>query len=278
MMAADFIIEANEMNFEYEVIEYSKNTPVLVDFWAEWCQPCKILGPKLESIINKAAGQIRLAKVNIDENPNLAIQFGVRSVPTVKAFISGQVASEFIGALPEREIREFLSKLSPPSPAMLDEEKGLNLLMEHSWQEAETTLRKALEYNADSPAAHVGLAKSLLAQNNPQEALKHLAQVVSGKELSQVEILRPYAETLLDLSEENISIGEDLDAVLLNSVKLASKGKFSIALDGLLDILKIDKDYRDGLVRGIVLALLEMKGPEDPETRIYRSELATILF
>ena len=89
MMAADYIIEANETNFEYEVLEYSKNTPVLVDFWAEWCQPCKILGPMLESITNEASGQIRLAKVNIDENPNLAIQFGVRSIPTVKAFISG---------------------------------------------------------------------------------------------------------------------------------------------------------------------------------------------
>ena len=278
MMASDYIIEANETNFEYAVLEYSKNTPVLVDFWAEWCQPCKILGPLLESIINEATGQIRLAKVNIDENPNLAIQYGVRSIPTVKAFIGRQIASEFVGVLPERKIREFLSKLTPPSPVMLDEEKGLNLLLDHSWQEAETILRKALEHNTDSPAAHVGLAKALLAQNNPIGALEHLDLVNAGKELSQAEILRPYAEALSDLNEENISIDEDLDAVLLNSLKLASKGKFSIALDGLLDILKTDKNYCDGLVRRIVLALLEIKGPEDPETRIYRSELATILF
>ena len=278
MMAADYIIEANETNFEYEVLEYSKNTPVLVDFWAEWCQPCKILGPMLESITNEASGQIRLAKVNIDENPNLAIQFGVRSIPTVKAFISGQIASEFVGALPERKIREFLSKLSPPSPAMLDEEKGLNLLLGHNWKEAESFLSKALERNTESSAAHMGLAKAFLAQNNPIKALEQLDLIETGKELSIAKILRPYAEVLSDLNNDNISIEKDLDAILLNSIKLASKAKFSIALDGLLDILKTDKNYRDGLVREIVLALLELNGSEDPETRFYRSELASILF
>ena len=278
MMAADHIIDVNEMNFEYEVVEYSKNTPVLVDFWAEWCQPCKILGPMLESITSEASVQIRLAKVNIDQNPNLAIKFGVRSIPTVKAFISGQIASEFVGVLPERNIREFIAKLALPSLAKLDEEKGLNLLLDHNWQDAETVFRKTLEHNTDSSAARLGLAKALLAQNHPRDALDELDAIVSGKEMSQVKILHPYAETLANLHDGNLLIKKELDAVLVNSMKLAGQGKFSIALDGLLDILRTDKNYQDGLVRGIVLAILELKGSEDPETREYRSELAAILF
>ncbi len=277
-MAADHIIDVNEMNFEYEVVEYSKNTPVLVDFWAEWCQPCKILGPMLESITSEASVQIRLAKVNIDQNPNLAIKFGVRSIPTVKAFISGQIASEFVGVLPERNIREFIAKLALPSLAKLDEEKGLNLLLDHNWQDAETVFRKTLEHNTDSSAARLGLAKALLAQNHPRDALDELDAIVSGKEMSQVKILHPYAETLANLHDGNLLIKKELDAVLVNSMKLAGQGKFSIALDGLLDILRTDKNYQDGLVRGIVLAILELKGSEDPETREYRSELAAILF
>ena len=277
-MAADHIIDVNEMNFEYEVVEYSKNTPVLVDFWAEWCQPCKILGPMLESITSEASVQIRLAKVNIDQNPNLAIKFGVRSIPTVKAFISGQIASEFVGVLPERNIREFIAKLALPSLAKLDEEKGLNLLLDHNWQDAETVFRKTLEHNTDFSAARLGLAKALLAQNHPRDALDELDAVVSGKEISQVKILRPYAEALANLHDGNLLIKKELDAVLVNSMKLAGQGKFSIALDGLLDILRMDKNYQDGLVRGVVLAILELKGSEDPETREYRSELAAILF
>jgi len=278
MMAADHIIEVNEMNFEYEVVEYSKNTPVLVDFWAEWCQPCKILGPMLESITSEASVHIRLAKVNIDQNPNLAIRFGVRSIPTVKAFISGQIASEFVGVLPERNIREFIAKLALPSLAKLDEEKGLNLLLDHNWQDAETVFRKTLEHNTDSSTARLGLAKALLAQNHPRDALDELGAVVSGKEMSQVKILRPYAETLANLHDGNLLIKKELDAVLVNSLNIAGQGKFSFALDGLLDILRMDKNYQDGLVRGIVLAILELKGSEDPETREYRSELAAILF
>ena len=164
------------------------------------------------------------------------------------------------------------------SLAKLDEEKGLNLLLDHNWQDAETVFRKTLEHNTDSSTARLGLAKALLAQNHPRDALDELDAVVSGKEMSQVKILRPYAETLANLHDGNLLIIKELDAVLVNSMKLAGQGKFSIALDGLLDILRMDKNYQDGLVRGIVLAILELKGSEDPETREYRSELAAILF
>ena len=112
-MASQFIIDVNEVNFEYEVIAFSKNKPVLVDFWAEWCHPCKTLSPILEKIVNEANGNLRLAKVNIDQNPNLAMRFNVRSIPTIKAFIEGRVATEFVGAQPEARLREIINNLTP---------------------------------------------------------------------------------------------------------------------------------------------------------------------
>jgi len=115
-MTDEFIIDANEINFEYEVIAFSRNVPVLVDFWAEWCQPCRLLSPVLERLVKEASGSLRLARVNIDENPNLALQFNVRSIPTVKAFVDGRVAAEFVGNQPEARLREFINKLAPPSP------------------------------------------------------------------------------------------------------------------------------------------------------------------
>ncbi len=123
-MTSEFIIHANELNFEYEVISFSMNTPVVVDFWAEWCQPCKTLGPILERAIQEAGNSIRLAKVNIDQNPNLAIQYGVRSIPTVKAFVQGAVVAEFVGMQPPDRVRAFLDQLTPPSPIDLAVEKA----------------------------------------------------------------------------------------------------------------------------------------------------------
>jgi putative thioredoxin len=181
MMATDNIIDVNEMNFEYEVVAYSRNVPVLVDFWADWCQPCKTLGPLLEKIVAEASGSLRLAKVNIDQNPNLAMQYNVRSVPTVKAFIDGQVASEFAGLQPEYRLRDFISQLTLPSPLDLEIEKGQGLLAGQSWNEAEDVLRNVLDQMPDSPEVQLGLAKALLAQDKPQEALELLESVTTGR-------------------------------------------------------------------------------------------------
>jgi len=278
MVASDNIIEVNETNFEYEVVSFSRNTPVLVNFWADWCHPCKILAPLLEKIVGEAGENLRLAKVDINKNPNLAMQYNVRSIPTVKAFLEGRVASEFVGVLPEARIREFISKLTPPSPLELDLEKGQNLLLSHDWQKAESILRNALQQRTDSPIAHLGLAKALLAQNQAKQALEHLDAIPSGWEFSQAEILRPYAEALLQLEKYTLPKDNDSDLVFINSMKLASHGKFAIALDGFLDILRKDKRYRGKIAQRVVLGILEIMGGEDPDTRNYRAELASALF
>lgn len=271
-------IEANEMNFEYEVITYSKNIPVLVDFWAEWCHPCKSLSPILEKLVAEANGALRLAKVNIDQNPNLARQYNVRSIPTVKAFIEGQVGGEFVGAQPEGRIREFISKLAPPSPVDLDIEKGLGLLLAHQWLDAEEILRNALNQKSESASAKLGLAKALLAQGKAKEALEFLNQVPDSRELNAAELLKPYAHSLQRLNNDEVAEDSDFDAVFRNSLRLASQGKYPLALDGLLDILRQDKHYRDNLARDVILGILELMGSEDPQTREYRSELASALF
>ena len=278
MMAADPIINVNELNFEYEVIAFSQNALVLVDFWAEWCQPCKTLGPMLEKIVLETGGELRLAKVNIDQNPNLALQYNVRSIPTVKAFIGGQVAAEFVGAQPENRLREFIGKLAPPNPIKLDIEKGQGLLLMHEWIEAEEIFRKAIAQQPDSTNIQLGLAKALLAQDQVSEAIELLNAIPSGREFNQAQILLPYAENLLQFEQDKFTDDTNLDAILLNSLRLASRGKFPMALDGLLDILREDKKYQNGLVKQIILGILELMGDEDPQTRDYRSELASVLF
>ena len=278
MMASQFIVNVDEMNFEFEVIAFSKNKPVLVDFWAEWCRPCKTLGPILERIVNQANGALRLAKVNIDQNPNLALRYNVRSIPTVKVFIDGNIASEFVGALPEVRIREFVSNITPPSETELDISKAQNLLLSQDWEGAEAILRDVVNDKTESPAAQLALAKALIAQDKPGEALEILEILPAGRETSTANILKPYARLLNDFHSEMLPMDTDLDPVFLNSIRLASKGKFAIALDGLLDILRQDKRYRDKTAQEAILGILEIMGEEDPETRTYRAELATILF
>lgn len=277
-MTPENIIDVNELNFEYEVISFSKNIPVLVDFWAEWCQPCRVLGPMMEKIVSETAGNLRLAKVNIDENPNLAIQFNVRSIPTVKAFIDGQVVAEFVGVIPEQKIRDFLSKLTPPSPLDLELEKGLNLLMTHSWEKAREILDNVLKQKPESGSARLGCAIAHLGLGDAQAALQHLDEITAGKALSRKELLYPYAQALRKLKENELPEDTDLDAIFKHSLQMASQGKFAIAMDGLLDILRQDKHYHNKLAHQMVLGILEIMGSEDPQTREYRAELASILF
>jgi len=277
-MASQFIVDVDEMNFEFEVIAFSKNKPVLVDFWAEWCRPCKTLGPILERIVNQANGALRLAKVNIDQNPNLALRYNVRSIPTVKVFIDGQIASEFVGALPEPRIREFISNITPPSETELDISKAQSLLLSQDWEGAEAILRDVISEKSESPSAQLGLAKALIAQDKPGEAVEILENLPAGRETSAANLLTPYARLLIDFHSEMLPMDTDLDAVFLNSIRLASQGKFAIALDGLLDILRRDKHFRGKTTQEAILGILEIMGEEDPDTRAYRAELATILF
>jgi putative thioredoxin len=280
MMSPDYIVDASEADFEYEVLAFSQNVPVVVDFWAAWCRPCRDLGALLVRLADEAQGRFRLARVNVDENPNLALRYGVRSLPTVKAFVNGQVVAEFVGAIPEPRLREFLERLQPPSPTALKLEKAESLLSEGEWAEAENLFREVLDDEGEDPRALLGLVKALLAQGKGYEGLAILEAFPPSRQYAQAMLLKPYAEALVELRQHRgiEDEGDELAAAYWNAIRLASRGNILAALDGLLDILRQDKRYREDQARQVVLSLLEILGEENPLTRQYRNELALILF
>lgn len=278
MMASDNIVDVTEANFQYEVISYSENTPVVVDFWAEWCRPCKTLGPLLERLAHEAQGSFRLARVDVDANPNLALHYGVRSIPTVKAFSQGEVVGEFSGLQPEGRIREFLSRITPPSPLALALEKALSLLQDRQWAEAENLLRDLLDQTPQQPEAQLGLSMALLGQGYGTAALEILRNFPASREYARAQQLLPLAEALKNSEDGSLPGATDLDIAYAQAIRLAGRGNLPAALDGLLDILRQNKTYRQGAARQAIVALLELLGPNDPQSRAYRSELAAILF
>ena len=277
MMASDFIIDVDESDFEYQVLAFSQQVPVVVDFWAQWCIPCRTLSPLLEKLTIEAGGTFRLAKLDVDSNTNLANRYNVRSIPAVKAFRDGKVVSEFVGAQPEPRIREFIQQIAP-SQADLILEKGQSLLLANQWASAEEALREVLEENLDSSAALLGLAKALLAQGQAYEAQGILESFPASREFSTAEGLRPLAEALIRLQNGSPASDLPLEAAYNRALHLFTRGNIEATLDGLLDVLREDKRYRNGEARQVILGVLEVLGVENPLTRQYRQELTSVLF
>lgn len=278
MMAPEYIITVTESDFDYEVVNYSQNTPVLVDFWASWCIPCKVLSPMLERLAHESQGAFRLAKVNVDENPRLSKRFNIRSIPAVKAFNQSQVVAEFSGVLAEGNLKEFVHALIP-EPTDLIFEKATSLLVLHQWQSSEQAFRQFLESNHTHPQALLGLTRSLMAQGHGREAIQIIRDFPASREFNTAQVLRPLAELLASVEQGAIRTSEDpLEAAFYNCIRLAGRSNLLAAIDGLLDILRQDKKFKNGLARQLVVALLGILGDEDPQTRQYRSELAAILF
>ena len=278
MMASDFIVDVTETDFEYEVIAYSQNVPVVVDFWAVWCQPCKQLTPMLEELAQGAQGSFRLARVNVDENPGLALRYGVRSIPTVKAVSQGQVVGEFVGLQPEPRIREFVEKLMPPPQSALALEKGASLLAAQDWKAAEQLFRTLDEEESGKPAVQLGLVKSILAQGKGSEANTLLRNFPASREFATAEKLRPLAETLIRFANNELPDETELDAMFRNSIRLAGRANLEAAMDGLIEILRQEKRYRGDRARQVRLSILELYDPADTIARQYRAELASVLF
>lgn len=276
-MASFDVINVTEGDFEYQVLAYSQQMPVVVDFWAEWCIPCRTLGPLLEKIAGEWSGAFRLAKVDVDANPNLAMQYKVHSIPAVKAFKDGKVVSEFTGLIPEPRIREFIRSLVP-SEIDLALEKADNLYKLNQWGKAEQAYRDVLAKNSEHPAARLGLVKTLLMQGDSGEALPILQNFPASREFNTAQSLLPLASALEDLKGGLSSSEDPLDATFYRSLRLVERGNIPAALDGLLDILRENKGYRGGEARKVFLGLLELLGNEDPLTREYRQELSAVLF
>ncbi len=277
MMALDNIIDVSEADFEYQVLAYSQHIPVVVDFWAEWCVPCRTLGPMLERLTLEAGGAFRLAKVNVDQNQNLSLRYNVRSIPAVKAFRDGKMVSEFVGMQPEPKLKEWFRALAPSSTDLLLE-KGLSLISEGEWVSSQEAFQEILKVNPDSAPAQFGLAKSKLAQGQVDEAQRILQSLPPSREFARAEALLPLTQALIRQQNGENNHDQPLEAAYQRALRLILRGNIPASLDGLLDILREDKYFRDGEVRQVILGLFELMGDENPVTRQYRQELASVLF
>jgi len=273
------IINVNETDFQAEVLLHSNQRPVVVDFWATWCVPCRTLDPILEKLAEEANGTFRLAKLDVDANPKVASDYGVRGIPAVKAFRNGQVVADFNGLRPELHIREFIKGLAPVT-SDIAVGRADNLLAREKWAAGEEIYREVLDENPDHPGALLGLARSLISQGTAEQALPILQAFPISKEYAKSEQLVPLAQALADLEggRENSENEDPLAVQYCAALRLANRSQIFAAMDGLLDIIRQNKRYRQDEIRRLMLGFLVALGEENPQTRVYRSELTGLLF
>lgn len=276
-------IDASEADFQQSVIEESKKRLVLVDFWAPWCGPCRSLTPVIEKLAQEYAGRFLLARVNSDENQSLAGQFGVRSIPNVKAFSDGKMVDEFAGAVPEGTVRQFIERLLP-SPA---EEQRRTAMQAYASGNADAALAsldaaQSLEPNDDNIRLDRAEILIDLARSEDAEALLDELAPLAKLE-SRVEHLRALltfsdtgqAEVSTDQLEARVSQNStDLDARLALAKQYVAAKQFEPALNHLLEIIQTDRQFGEDAGRKTMLAVFELLGNEHQLTRQYRRLLA----
>ncbi len=275
---AEHIFEVNEATFNQDVLSKSRELPVIVDFWAAWCGPCRALSPILEKLAIEGKGAFLLAKVNVDDNPNLATRYGVQGLPAVKAFREGRILAEFIGAQPESKVRDFLRSVAPTEADRALAEAH-SLLTTRHWAKAEAAFRKAHTAQPDNAPATLGLMKAMLAQGRGCEAQELIEDFPRSDLIVQAEKLTALASLLCEVESSDAPIDEhELDAAYHQAARLLARGNLEAGMDGLLDVLRQNKKYRKGEPRLVMLGIFELLGEDDPTTRTYRNELASALF
>jgi len=271
------IVTVDEANFDFQVLEYSVRVPVLVDFWAQWSQTCQRTSPLLEALTEQNSGRFRLAKVDVDQNVQLAQRYQVHTVPTLKTFENGLITRQIVGIKTNIQVIDFVQEIVL-GPENLLIEKASSLFQTEDYREVEEISREILEDDPAQPRANLLLAKSLIWQGEYPEAKEILAQFPSSPEFQGAEKLRPLVNALSTITGGQSQEAEQLDAVYFRAVKLISLGNIPAALDGLLDILSKDKLYRGNLPKDLILGLFELLGDDHPLTQEYRPQLANILF
>ena len=290
--AANVIKESDEKGFRADVVDASHETPVIVDFWAPWCGPCKQLGPALEKAVAAAGGKVRLVKINIDENPQIAQAFRIQSIPAVYAFSQGKPVDGFTGALPESQIKSFVGRLageSGPSPVDQALERAKEALEQKDYGAASALFGQVLQHEPGNPDAVAGLARCFVAAREPERAREVLDQV--GEEhADHAEIAG--ARAALALAEQASGSAADsagLEARLAENendhqarfdlaMALYGAGQREAAVEHLLEILRRDRAWNEEAARKQLVTLFEAFGPTDPLTVATRRKLSSLLF
>lgn len=293
--AGDLIKDADITTFMQDVVQASMQGPVLVDFWAPWCGPCKQLTPALEKLVKGAGGKLRLVKVNVDDPKNqpLAQQLRIQSIPAVYAFSGGQPVDGFVGALPESQLKKFVESLpgaGPVQDAAADAiEAGRAALGTQSFEDAAAAFSEALGAEPENPAALGGLARALIGMGEV-EAAREILDGVPAAIAEHAEIAA--ARSALQLLEDGAKAAGNLkpleDAVAANpndhqarydyALALVGDNRQAEALDQLLDIVKRDRKWNEEAARKQLVTMFEALGPMDPLVVEARRKLSSILF
>jgi putative thioredoxin len=292
--APDLIKETTTQSFVKDVIEESRRQPVLIDFWAPWCGPCRQLTPVLEKAVRAAKGKVKLVKMNIDEHPSIPGQMGIQSIPAVIAFVGGQPADGFMGALPESQVNAFIEKLTKGVPAIGEPniadilKEAEAVLAEGDPAGAAQIYAEALALDATNIAALAGLAKCYLTTDAIEQAKQTLAMVPESKRNDPAV---KAVQAAIDLAEQAQSVGPvteleqriaanplDHQARFDLATALNALGSRKEATDQLLNIVKRDRKWNEDGARKQLVQFFEAWGGADEATIDGRKRLSTILF
>jgi putative thioredoxin len=288
----DLVSDTTTQAFVKDVIEESKKRPVLVDFWAPWCGPCKTLTPVIEKVVRAAKGKVKLVKMNIDEHPTIPGQLGIQSIPAVFAFVNGQPVDGFLGALPESQVQAFIDRL-PGKPGAGDEtaetlKAAEALLTKGDATGAADLFAQVLAHESENVRALAGLARCHVKAGNLQPARVTLALVPKDKEKDPAVSA---ARAALELAEQASKAGDpvalevkvaanalDHQARFDLAIALNGRGNREAALNHLLEIIRRDRKWNDDDARKQLVQFFEAWGPTDPLTIEGRRRLSSILF
>lgn len=293
--AAVLIKDSDTAGFMADVVEASRDVPVIVDFWATWCGPCKTLGPTLEKVVAEAGGAVRLVKIDVDSNPELSQQLRIQSIPAVFAFKDGQPVDGFQGALPESQVKQWVDKLveqhggAPVSP--LDEalEAADAALADNDFGNAGALFAQVLNHEPQNVRAMAGMGRCYLKAGKPEKARELLEQ--ASPEMLKDDALQAVlnAVELAESASEAVGqIGEARDKVAADPTNHQARFDLALALYGtndaagavgeLLEIVRHDRGWNDEAARQQLLKIFEALGPTDPITIDSRRQLSSILF